>query len=369
MPNLKIRDLSKYFDSVVAVDHVALEIQDGELLTLLGPSGCGKTTTLRLIAGLEKPDTGEILLGDEVLSSSTTWRFKPPEKRGMGMVFQSYAVWPHMTVRENIVFPLELRGIPKGEISEKLQKVLAVVGLKGLEDRPATLLSGGQQQRVAMARALVFDPKILLLDEPLSNLDFKLRESMRIELKALQQRIGITTLYVTHDQTEAMVLSDRICLMNMGRIEQIGSPLEIYDQPRSKFVVDFIGRTNFVIGKIEQVTSDKKCLVSATKTGGLKVHCQSPEGAAEKGKDVILAIRPEDVTLRQEAIGAIDEKPNVWAAKIRTAHFFGDHWDYALEVGDEVLWTSLPSTFRLQIGDKVYANLASERIHSWLTES
>lgn len=298
------------------------------------------------------------------MSSALTRDSKPPDKRGMGMVFQSYAVWPHMTVRENVAFPLKVRRCPRAQVEEKVKKVLSLVGLAGLEDRPATLLSGGQQQRVAMARALVFDPRILLLDEPLSNLDFKLRESMRIELKALQQRLGITAIYVTHDQTEAMALSDRICLMNAGKIEQIGSPVEIYNHPRTRFVVDFIGRTNFITGKIEDI-APHTCQVSAVKAGGLKVQCQPPE-AGTKGEEAILSIRPEDVTLHSDSPEA---KPNVWAAKVGTAHFLGDHWGYTILIGDEVLWVIAPSASAFQPGDTVYAELKGEGIKAWRKES
>ncbi len=361
MPDLKIRNLTKLYHSVRAVDHLNLEVKDGEMLTLLGPSGCGKTTTLRLIAGLERPDEGELLLGDEVLSSSTSWQFRPPEKRGMGMVFQSYAVWPHLTVGENVAFPLRVRKAPRGEIRQRVKNVLSLVGLGGLEERPATLLSGGQQQRVAMARALVFDPKILLLDEPLSNLDSKLRESMRAELKALQQRTGVTAIYVTHDQTEAMALSDRICLMNAGRIEQIGSPTEIYHHPKTKFVVDFIGRTNFIRGRIEEITPDG-CVVSATRAQGVRVACRAPEGPAVKGDEVWLSMRPEDVTLREEPP---EQGMNVWAANVSTAHFLGDHWEYTLVVGEETLWTRSGLGRPLSPGAAVYLELDGANVRAW----
>lgn len=360
MANVIIRDLSKYFDEVKAVDHIDFEVRDGELLTLLGPSGCGKTTTLRLIAGLEKPDSGEIYLGDTLLSSATKRHFLPPEKRGMGMVFQSYAVWPHMTVAENVGFPLKLRKVPKEEIRERVKKTLELVGLGGLEERPATLLSGGQQQRVALARALSFNPKILLLDEPLSNLDFKLREAMRMELKALQQRIGITTVFVTHDQTEAMALSDRMAVMHSGKIEQLGPPLEIYTNPTSKFVVDFIGRVNFVTGKVEELTTEK-CLVRSAKTGGALVYCQPIENA-KRGDNVLLSIRPEDMLLSAEATA---DKPNRWSAKVLTAHFYGDHMDYILTIGDEKLWVSVPRAQQYKPGDRVYVELDSKGIRAW----
>ena len=223
MDGLSVRSVSKSFGSGRVVDGVSFDVQQGELLTLLGPSGCGKTTTLRLIAGLEQLEGGEILLGDRVLSAPERRIAVPPEKRSMGMVFQSYAVWPHMTVFQNVAFPLKMKKVPRREIGGMVSSILSTVGLAGFEDRPATMLSGGQQQRVALARALVFKPEVLLLDEPFSNLDAQLREEMRFEVKDLQQRLGLTMVFVTHDQKEAIVLSDRIIVMNHGRIEQEGS--------------------------------------------------------------------------------------------------------------------------------------------------
>lgn len=363
MNALEVRDLSKLFDSLIAVDHISFEVQEGELLTLLGPSGCGKTTILRLIAGLERPDTGEILLAGQVVSSSSLSPFVPPEKRGMGMVFQSYAVWPHMSVGQNVEYPLKIRGVPKQEARRMVRESLALVGLAGLEDRPATLLSGGQQQRVASARALVFNPRILLLDEPLSNLDFKLRESMRLELKALQQRIGLTTIYVTHDQTEAMILSDRICIMNAGRIMQIGRPSDIYASPQERFVADFIGRTNFISGKVTKVTQGG-CLVSLTKAGGLVAQCKLRGQIVEVGNDVTLSIRPEDLSLKQERLM---ETSNVWPIIINTASYLGDHYEYTLRMGDEIIWLALPPTQRFQPGDSGYIKVNPEGIKVWVS--
>ncbi len=365
MPVVKIRDLSKVFGEVTAVDDVSLEIEDGELVTVLGPSGCGKTTLLRLIAGLEEPTTGEIQLGDSTLTSTANRIVTPPEKRGMGMVFQSYAVWPHMTVAENVAFPLKVRRIPRAVIHERVKKALSTLGLSGLEDRPSTLLSGGQQQRVALARSIVFDPQVLLLDEPLSNLDLKLRESMRIELKALQQRLGITTIFVTHDQAEAMILSDRVCLMNAGKIEQLGSPADLYHYPRSRFVMAFLGRTNFLAGRIEEVARDE-CLVAATKAGGRKVQCRLQGEAVTKGEKVTISVRPENVTLHREQH---EQRCNVFAGIIKAAHFMGDHWEYLVIIGDEELWATLPATHRFAPGDQAYAELESECVRVWRTES
>ncbi|HLN87053.1 MAG TPA: ABC transporter ATP-binding protein, partial [Candidatus Limnocylindrales bacterium] len=250
MSFLRIQNLYKTFGQVAAVNRINLEIAEGEFFTLLGSSGCGKTTTLRMVGGLEKPDSGAIYLGDQCLVAPEKNLFIKPEKRHMGMVFQSYALWPHMTVFENVAYPLKLRGIKGREAEKKVADVLALVGLAGLEERPAPALSGGQQQRVALARALVFSPKVLLLDEPLSNLDAQLREEMRRELKSLQQRVHITVIFVTHDQIEALSLSDRIAIMKFGVFEQVGTPEEVYFKPATPFVRDFLGKTFLLPGKV-----------------------------------------------------------------------------------------------------------------------
>ena len=247
--------LSKRYGAIVAVSKLSLEVARGEALTLLGPSGCGKTTTLRMIAGLETPDQGEISF-DGVPVVSVAQRIDlPPERRNIGMVFQSYAIWPHMTVAQNVAFPLKVRGLPATEVRERVRAALSMIGLAGLEDRPATRLSGGQQQRVALARALIHEPGLILLDEPLSNLDVKLREQMRVEIKLLQRRLGLTLIYVTHDQTEALGLSDRIALMNRGRIEQIGSPRALYELPETEFVRDFLGKSVTLSGRVRGVAN------------------------------------------------------------------------------------------------------------------
>ena len=243
---LELRDVRKIYGSTVAVNDVSVSIAPGEVFTLLGPSGCGKSTTLRIVAGLEEPDAGEVLLDGRLIASGSRGFSLPPERRDLGMVFQSYAIWPHMTVFDNVAFPLQLRKEPKSVIQQKVENVLDLVGLSGLGGRGATDLSGGQQQRVALARAIVYEPKLLLLDEPLSNLDAKLREHMRIELRALQQRLGIAVLFVTHDQGEAMVLSDRIAVMRSGHLEQVGTPVTLYERPASPFVRDFLGRVHTV---------------------------------------------------------------------------------------------------------------------------
>src|SRR3981081_1778519 len=246
MQKLRVPDARKSFGPLVAVNDVSFEVNPGELVTLLGPSGCGKTTTLRLIAGLEQGDGGQIFLGDRLLSDPARNHFVPPEQRSMGMVFQNYAVWPHMTVAENVGFTLKINAGPKPDIAERTQLILDLVGLGQLGSRPAPLLSGGQQQRVALARALVFEPEVLLLDEPLAHLAARLREELGCELKELQRRLGITTVLVTHDQKEAMVLADRIIVMNAGRIEQVGRPVTVYQQPTTPFVLEFLGATNYL---------------------------------------------------------------------------------------------------------------------------
>src|SRR5215217_2583279 len=266
---LNVQNLVKTFSTsraekrqrVHAVDDVSLEVKDGELFTLLGPSGCGKTTTLRCIAGLEMPDAGEIAVGDRVLFSSARGVRVPANERGLGMVFQSYAIWPHMNVYKNVAFPLQVlprrRRPAKQEVRERVERALAVVQLDHLAGRQATDLSGGQQQRLALARALVLEPPLLLLDEPLSNLDAKLREEMRFELKRLQRELGITGIYVTHDQVEALAMSSRVAVMRDGRIEQVDHPRAIYERPKSRFVADFIGTSNFIDGTVESRDGDR----------------------------------------------------------------------------------------------------------------
>ncbi len=359
MPKVKVINVTKTFGPTVAVDHITFTAEAGELLTLLGPSGCGKSTTLRLIAGLEEPETGEISVGDRFLASAEAKIFTAPEKRGMGMVFQSYAVWPHMTVFENVSYPLKLRSFSKEAIKVKVKYALEQVGLSGLEDRPGTLLSGGQQQRVALARALVFEPEILLLDEPLSNLDAKLREQMRIELKALQQRIGVTTIYVTHDQAEAMVLSDRIVVMNAGRIEQLGSPNQIYESPKTKFVVDFIGKVNYVAGKVLEVVRGR-CVVRTIRGGEVSFECEAIEGIGT-GDSVLATIRPKDITLHQ---AVPKQETNVWRCNVKTAAYYGDHMEYQLILGTQIIEASSPS-LRLKPGDAAFVELDADAIMLW----
>src|SRR6267378_2078896 len=290
--------------AIHAAHEVAFEVPQGKLFTLLGPSGCGKTTTLRSIAGLERPRQGEISVGGDIVYSSQRGVFVPPNRRGLGMVFQSYAIWPHMTVFENAAFPLRVskKRFSRQEIQERVSRVLKVVALEEMVDREATKLSGGQQQRLALARALIMEPRLLLLDEPLSNLDAKLRDRMRTELKRLQRELNLTTIYVTHDQSEALALSHEIAVMSDGFIKQVGTPRQIYETPNSQFVADYVGTTNFIGGTVTAVESGGRCLVSSP-MGVIKAH--AAEGVA-KNSTVIVSVRPEEVELSEQAPAAAD---------------------------------------------------------------
>ena len=258
-PAVSLKGLTKTFRGAkaAAVDNLSLDIHDGEIVTLLGPSGCGKSTTLRIVAGLEQADAGSIYFGDKAVLITERGLSLGPEKRRVGMVFQSYAIWPHMTVGQNVAFPLRALKYPRAEIGDRVERALDLVGMGGFANRPAPLLSGGQQQRVALARALVTEPRILLLDEPFSNLDAKLREQMRIEVKMLQSRLNIATLFVTHDQSEALGLSDRIVLMRSGVVQQEGTGRQLYEHPANEFVRDFIGKTLLFAGSIETIAADR----------------------------------------------------------------------------------------------------------------
>ncbi len=297
---LVLKNLTKRFGSgpnaVTAVDGVGLQVREGELVTLLGPSGCGKTTTLRMIAGFEMPTSGEILIDGDRINDV------PPNRRPTTMVFQNYALFPHMTVSENISYGLRIRGVDRKVIRERTEEVIRLVGLSNLGDRPPAQLSGGQQQRVSLARSLIMEPKVLLLDEPLSNLDAKLRVNTRLEIRQLQQRIGITSVYVTHDQEEAMTLSDRVVIMMDGQIQQVGTPREVYAHPVSTFVASFIGRANFLdavhIGPVSENEAEIEVL-------GKRIRIPRPSGSFSAGEKVILVVRPEGVSLEPVKPGTI----------------------------------------------------------------
>src|SRR5436309_7780154 len=268
---IEVADLVVRYDAVPAVDGVSFTVAQGEHVTLLGPSGCGKTTTLRAIAGLEQPVGGSIRIDGETVFSAAQRRNVPTERRGVSMVFQSYAVWPHMSVAENVAYGLRVRKLPKAQIAEAVERALELVQMRALADRSAALLSGGQQQRVALARAIAFSPTVLLFGEPLSNLDAKLRAEMRVELRALQRRLGVTSLYVTHDQEEALAISDRVIVMNVGGIEQIGAPEDIYNRPKTRFVADFVGSANLSAGLITAAAATP-CPVNLEIAAGLPLH-------------------------------------------------------------------------------------------------
>ena len=369
MSFLRIQNLCKTFDRVVAVDHIDLEIAEGEFFTLLGSSGCGKTTTLRMVGGLEKPDGGEIHLGGQCLVSSEKNLFIKPEKRNMGMVFQSYALWPHMTVFENVAYPLKLRGIKGRDAEKKVADVLGLVGLAGLEERPAPALSGGQQQRVALARALVFSPKVLLLDEPLSNLDAQLREEMRRELKSLQQRVNITVIFVTHDQIEALSLSDRIAIMKFGVLEQVGTPEEVYYHPATPFVRDFLGKTFLLPGKISAVAGQQLNIevqgVPAAPLILQRSSVVSSANGAVVGQGVMVAIRPEQIAI----LGTTgDGRPNTIQANLQAVHFLGDRYEYTVEIGAETRVLVSPEARQVKRGDKIFLELKPEGMTLWPRE-
>ncbi len=338
--------------SLLACDRVSFEVPEGRFFTLLGPSGCGKTTTLRCIAGLERSDEGDIDLGGAVLSSSRRGVFVPPNQRDIGMVFQSYAIWPHMTVYENVAFPLRAARVrpPESEVRRRVGQALVTVRLEGLEQRPATNLSGGQQQRLALARALVREPKLLLLDEPLSNLDAKLREHMRLELRTLQRELRLTTVYVTHDQVEALAMSNIVAVMHEGQIRQIGTPREIYERPANRFVADFIGSTNLLPGRVTGDGGE----VRRVQTANGPVACVIPDDAPA-GSEVVVSVRPEDVTV---AFGNGDDG---WDATVTQAVFLGECVDCRLAVGDVELRARIHPSVRVRRGDRVRVTFRSDR--------
>lgn len=303
--------------TITAVDDVSLEVKDGELVTLLGPSGCGKTTALRIIAGFETPTSGRVLIDGEDVSRL------PPHTRNTAMVFQSYAIFPHLTVERNVAFGLEMRGMPRDQIASRVQNILELVGLSGLEHRSPEQLSGGQQQRVALARAIITEPRVLLFDEPLSNLDAKLREQMRGEVRKLQRRLAITSIYVTHDQAEAMALSDRIVVMEAGRVQQLGAPLEIYARPASRFVADFIGRVNFLHGHVTKVGPDGATI----EVRGRILDIPIDRGAFRPGDAVTLLVRPE--TIRIVPVPSADTR--IFSGTVRRVVYLGPTAEYEID--------------------------------------
>jgi len=336
MVNVRIENVVKRFGEVTALRGVSLEIKHGELFTLLGPSGCGKTTLLRIISGLEYPDEGKVYFDDQDVTNLKTY------ERGAVLVFQNYALWPHMTVFENIAYGLKIRKIPKEEIKRRVKEVLELVRLSGYEDRYPTQLSGGQQQRVALARALAVNPKILLLDEPLSNLDAKLRVEMRSEIKRIQRELDITVIYVTHDQEEAMALSDRIAVMNIGVVEQVGTPIEVYQKPKTKFVADFMGRNNIVPAKIIDVVQGK---ASVDIFGQVVSNIPYMD---ERAGNIYFVIRPEKISL----------EPFEGAQKLRgvvdLVEYYGFFVEIILRLDGHMFFVRVPELkTKVSLGDEI----------------
>lgn len=353
---IDVRGLTVAYGSAIAVAGIDLQVEPGEFVVLLGPSGCGKTSTMRAIAGLEEPQAGHIRLGEQVVFDSDNRTNVPVHKRGIGMVFQSYAVWPHRSVEENVGFPLRVRKVPRKEAARKVTEVLDLVGLADLPKRGASQLSGGQMQRVALARSLAMEPGVLLLDEPLSNLDAKLRGSLRTELKAIQQRVGLTTIFVTHDQTEALALADRIVVMREGRIVQIAPPRELYQAPADAFVADFLGVTN-ILDVAAVSTEGGEPLVSVP---GLDKKLVSRAVRDTAGRDRVLALRPEDLVLERLR----EERFNDVEAMVEVASFLGSGMQYRVRVAERLSFDVVQSDNhdQFEVGQKVILHFPPERV-------
>jgi ABC-type Fe3+/spermidine/putrescine transport system ATPase subunit len=363
---LKVQQLNKSFGKITAVSAVSFAIDKGEVFTLLGPSGCGKTTTLRLVAGLEEPDSGDITYDDRLVLSVTKNIFVPPYRRNMGMVFQSYAVWPHMTVFENVAYPLRLRHVSSNVVAEKVRHLLELVGMAGFEDRPAPLLSGGQQQRLALARALIYEPALLILDEPFSSLDAKLREQMRLEIKLLQRRLRISVLFVTHDQIEALSLSDRIAILNNGTIEQIGSPAYLYQNPQTAFVRDFLGKTVVIQGIVNRF--ERESLLEIRIKGSPSPIFTKSQAVSrlDIGQSVYLSIRPEDISLIPNCGKGPCTEENLLRGTIDALLFHGDRLEVNLRLeGGERILCYVPGRFPLKEGQMLAVKLPGELINVW----
>ena len=355
-PHIEVRNLEMFYGGVPAVRGVSFDVQTGEQLTLLGPSGCGKTTTLRAIAGLEKPTAGEILIDGKPVYSSTRGVNIPAEKRGLSMVFQSYAIWPHMTVFDNVAYGLRVRRTAAAEIKERVGNALSLVQMSEYADRSASQLSGGQQQRVALARAFVFSPSVLLFDEPLSNLDAKLRADMRIELRDLQHRLGITSVYVTHDLEEALAMSDRIVVMRGGLVEQTGSPDEIYRLPSSAFVADFVGSANLIRGK-HRADLDNGDLVALETAAGQIVYGMAYGRSV--GDDIEFSVRTVHLRISHERpAGSI----NVWPARIEQTVFQGDFTQVHIGWGGQHLIARCAAMEPIEAEQEIFIAVEPKRV-------
>ncbi len=367
---MRLQGLSKTYpgSAAPAVRDLSIDVSVGEIVTLLGPSGCGKSTTLRMVAGLENPDAGSIYFGERPVVVTDSGLRVPPEKRDVGMVFQSYAIWPHMTVEENVAFPLKSRHVNRRDIRERVGRALDLVGLPGLEKRPGPLLSGGQQQRVALARALVTEPSVLLLDEPFSNLDAKLREQMRIEVKQMQRRLNIPVLFVTHDQIEALSLSDKIALMNLGVVQQQGAPQLLYGEPANEFVRDFVGKTALFRGATRSSNPGGQVAVAIDGAPNCVVFGRgyAPGGFAV-GDSVFIGVRPEDV----EIVAADGDTPpaGMIGATVDTALFIGERIEYQVDVDSQRQMLIYGERHHpIPEGSRVWLRLRAEGHSAWRSD-
>jgi ABC-type Fe3+/spermidine/putrescine transport system ATPase subunit len=361
---LRLSNVTRRFGDFTAVDGIDIELRTGEVFALLGPSGCGKTTSLRMVAGLEKLDGGSITMRDRVLADAETGKVLPPERRNIAMVFQSYAVWPHMTVAQNVAFPLKMRRVRRAERRRRVDEILAITGLSEMSDRPATMLSGGQQQRVALARALVYTPDLLLLDEPLSNLDAKLRTQMRREIRRLNQELGITMLFVTHDQDEALSLADRIAVMNGGRVEQVGTPAELYERPATPFVRDFLGRVLVLPGVLAGGPQNPSVRLNDRSLGQDVVLLHEAPAELPVGTPVGVYCRPEDVDVLADP-GSAAPGPNQLRTRIASAAYLGDCIEYVVEVSGATAVLNGPRRTPHAVGDSVLLQIDPERAAVW----
>jgi multiple sugar transport system ATP-binding protein len=351
MVEVRLENLTKIFDKkVVAVDNIDLQIKDKEFLVLLGPSGCGKTTTIRCIAGLEKPDSGNIYIGDRLVNDV------PEKDRDVAMVFQTFALWPHMKARDNIAFPLKMHKVPKKEIKKEVQKIAELLKISHLLDRMPGQLSGGEAQRVALGRAIIRDPKVFLLDEPLANLDAKLRIHMRVELKKLQEQIGVTTICVTHDQAEAMAMADTIAVMHQGKIRQMGTASELYDQPTDLFVAGFIGSPamNFMDCTFEEA---KGFLVSDAFALEIPKQLIKDIKKNATSSELILGVRPQDITVNEK------EVPNSIVSEVYAVEPLGHETIFDLKLGDKIIKACTHPTYTINLGQKVWMKFDMDRMH------